>query len=215
MRTVTISKTLAAASANNIAKSQSLAGAGTFTLDGATVNGGIATLDTQRRVLITSAGDDSKITFSVYGGNESGSAIVQTVTGAAIGAAATTLDFLTVSKVSASGATAGAVTIGTSSTGSTPWYNPSASIAPFVLPIVTGVTGSVTYSVETTPDHYWTTVQASQATPIPSVQPTAIAGASTASNLTINAPVLGWRLTVTAGAGTVTATANQAGITNY
>src|SRR6185437_3174379 len=119
MRPVTISKTLAAASANNIALSQSPAGAGNLTLNGAAVAAGVATLDTQRRVLITSAGTDTGITFTVYGGNQSGSAISETVAGGSLGIpVSTTQDFLTVTRVAASGASASTVTVGTSGVGS-------------------------------------------------------------------------------------------------
>lgn len=75
MRPVLLTKTLAAASVNAIAQSQSLGAAGNVTLNGATASGGLATLDTQRRVLITSAGNDSGISFTVFGATDSGTAI--------------------------------------------------------------------------------------------------------------------------------------------
>lgn len=216
MRPVTISKVLAAASANNIALSQSRASAGLLTMNGAAVSGGVATLDTQRRVLITSAGTDTGITFTITGTNQSGALISEVVPGGSSGTPAqSVLDFLTVASVRASGATAAAVTVGTSAVGSTPWANVSISITPFSLPVVTVVNGSVTYSLETTADDFWTPVQPTQATPVPGVQSTIMKNATTASDITLSAPVTGWRLTVSAGTGSVTATGIQAGIVNY
>lgn len=74
---------------------------------------GTATLDMARRILFTSAGDDSGITFTVTGTDWNGAPISQTVTGANASAVATTLDFKTISRIVASGATASTVTVGT------------------------------------------------------------------------------------------------------
>lgn len=216
MRPVTISKVLAAASANNIALSQSRASAGPLTINGAAASGGVATLDTQRRVLITSGGTDTGITFTITGTNQTGTLISEVVIGGSSGSPAqSSLDFLTVSSVRTSGATAAAVTVGTSAAGSTPWVNASVSITPFSLPVVTVASGSVTYSLETTADDFWTPVQPTQVTPVPGVQSTILKNATSASDITLSAPVTGWRLTVTAGTGSVTATGIQAGIVNY
>lgn len=215
MRSVTISKTLAAASATNIASSQAVAAAGTITLDGTLVSGGVATLDTQRRVLYTSTGDDSKITFTTYGTNESQNPIHETVAGTNGSTVATNLDFATVTKAVTSGAVATKVSIGTNGVGSTSWKNPSTSMAPFTLPINCTVSGTVTYALESTQSDYWTPVQPTETTPISIVSGTVLNSQTAAANLTIDSPIQGWRLTVSAGTGTVTGTAVQAGIVNY
>lgn len=227
---VILSKTLAAASANNICTSQSAAGAGNLTLNGSTVTSATlaqpfsaasltvatATLDTQRRVRITSAGNDSGITFTVYGTREGGIPIQETVTGANASTADTTLDFLTVTRIAVSGATAGNVTVGTNTTGSSAWKMPNYHLTPFIMEIDTSLSGTVTYSIEYTMDDF-----ATPTTPTakPTARATTVAAATTAQMLSIpstsNPAVFrGWRLTVSSGTGTVTAEAIQAGIRN-
>src|SRR5579864_4719534 len=121
MRPTVVTKSLAAASANNIATSQTISGASAVTLNGSTVSGGVATLDTARRVLISSGGNDSSITFTVTGTQWDGQTISQTVTGSNGGTVATNLDFLTVTKIVTSGSTASTITVGTNTVGDTPW----------------------------------------------------------------------------------------------
>jgi hypothetical protein len=108
-------------SANNVAATQSAGAAGNLTLNGAAVVAGVAQLGTPRRVYITSAADDSSISFTVYGTTYNGPCgpigVVETVTGADTNVVATTKLFQTVSRVAVSGATAGNVTVGMSGAG--------------------------------------------------------------------------------------------------
>src|SRR5258707_915484 len=103
---------LAVASATNIAASQSPA-AGAIVLNGSAVTSGVATLDAARRVIVTSGGNDSAITFTVVGTNRGGNPLSETITGGNIAAASTTQDFKTVSSVTHTGTVAGTVTVGT------------------------------------------------------------------------------------------------------
>lgn len=120
-----LSLTLVAAVSNGIAQSQSPGGAGNLTLNGSLVSGGVATLDSggaARRVLITSAADDSSKTFTVYGTDRYGRTQSEAVTGGNTTGVYTNRDFLTVTRIAVSAATAGAVTAGTNGVGSTaPW----------------------------------------------------------------------------------------------
>lgn len=90
-----------------------------ITVDGATTGNvtvgaySTVTLDTARRVIITSAGDDTGITFAITGTDLTGNLISETLTGANTAAAASALDYYTVTSIKPSGATAAAVTIGT------------------------------------------------------------------------------------------------------
>lgn len=146
---------LAAASANNIALSQSLAGAGPVTLNGSTVVGGVAVLDQARQVLITSAGDDHLITFTVTGLNRWNQVISETVTGGAIAAVPTTNAFATVTRIVSSGATAAAITVGTNGVTSimipVDWEANPTNIALNAV-----VTGTVNYTVNQTWDNPYT-----------------------------------------------------------
>lgn len=217
MQPVIITKALAAAVANSIALSQTPGAAAPLALNGAAVLGGVATLDTQRRVVLTSAGNDSGLTWTVAGSNDAGSPITDTFAGANAGAAVSNLDFRTVTSIVGSGAAAAAVTAGTGAIGSTQWFMPSINITPFALDIETMVVGTVTYSIEVTQDDFSTPQMGMRpgASGVPRIRPTAVVNATTGQSLPLTAPVRGWRMTVTAGTGAVTAEATQAGICNY
>ncbi len=111
--------------ANGIATSQSLPFAGALTLNGSLVSGGVATLDAPRRIAITSAGNDSGITWTITGtarSQQNGVVQSETIKGATLGNTVyTTQDFATVTSIVASGATASTVTAGTNGVASGPW----------------------------------------------------------------------------------------------
>lgn len=141
--TVTVGP-LAAASANNIALSQTPTAG--FTLNGSTAG----VLDTARRVLFTQAASESGKTFTLVGTDVNGSVRTEVLTAAA---SATTvqsnLDFATVTSASISSAASGAITIGTNQVASSRWVrldewaNPTATIQ--VTP-----SGTVNYTVQQT-----------------------------------------------------------------
>lgn len=139
----------AAASANNIALSQTPGAAGALTLNGALVVNGIAVLDLARRVLITGAGNESAKTFTVTGTNRDGRALTETLAGPNAGAVGTVNDFLTVSSVVISAAAAGAVTVGTSGIVSSRWF-PVDYHKTLNLGFDVTVSGTVNYTIEHT-----------------------------------------------------------------
>src|SRR5690348_1683088 len=96
MREVVLPKTLITASDVCIGKSQTLGAAGNLVLNGTSVVAGVAILDTARRIAITSDGDDSGITFTITGSNQTGQPINEIVSGVSAAAASSTLDFLNV-----------------------------------------------------------------------------------------------------------------------
>ncbi len=210
MRPVVLTKTLAAASADNIALSQSLAGAGALTLNGAAASGGVATLDTQRRVLIASGGNDSGITFTVYGATDSGTAIQETVAGANAGAVATNQDFATVTQVAASGATASTVQVGTNPTGSTRWLLLDQHVTPANVSLG-GVleAGAVNWGVDYTYDDFLDL--ALGAYPVAWTHAT-LRNENASADGSLSSPVKGVRLTVNSGTGLVTLTVIQSGL---
>lgn len=211
MRTVSLTKNLIAASVNCVSLAQTKAAAGNLVLNGGSVVAGVATLDTQRRVLITSDGNDSGVTATITGTNQAKQPISESLTMANAGAVASTLDFLSVGTVAVSGAIANHVTIGTNGTGSTPFLMPNFHLTPFDVDIDTQLTGSVTYSIETTQDDYFTAAS-------PTVKPNVVAvlnAATAAAQIGLESAVRGYRYTITSGTGTLAAQSTQAGITNY
>ena len=137
---------LVAASANNIAQSQS-PGAGAIVLNGSTVVNGVAILDVARRVLLTSGGNDSAITFTVKGTDWNGNTQSETLAGGNAAAVATALDFASITGVTHTGSVAGTLTIGTNGVASTrPVFLDEYSYAPTSVQI--DVTGTVNYTVQ-------------------------------------------------------------------
>jgi len=112
--TVTVGP-LATASDNSIAAAQDPAAAGDLTLTSTVV-----TLDTPRRVIITSASDDSAFTFTVYGTGFSDQVISEQITGANIGIASSVLDYKTVTRVYVNG-NCGSVKVGTNGIAGSRW----------------------------------------------------------------------------------------------
>lgn len=206
----TASVTLAAASANNIALSQTPGGAVAMTLNGSTVASGVAVLDAQRRVLITSAANDSGITFTIAGANRWGNPISEVLTGANASTAQSVLDYKTVTSVTTSGAAAGAVTVGTSGVGSSGWImlNPHAMPFNVSLAVVFGATGAPNATVQYTYDS-----PNDPSGAVPTAWATAIAGKTVNSDTTLGFPVRAVRLLMNSGTGTATLTVIQAGIT--
>jgi hypothetical protein len=152
MRPITISVgPLAAAVANSIVLSQSLASAGALTLNGSYVSGGVATLPQARRVGIVSAGNDSGITWTITGTNWSGQPISETLAGGNIATAQSVLDYLTVSSIIGSGATASTVTAGTTAVAGSAWLRLD-EWALGSAAYQANVSGTVNYTVQMTLD---------------------------------------------------------------
>jgi hypothetical protein len=109
---------LATANAAIIAASQQPLAAGNLTL----VGGGTVTLDTPRRVLITDVGTDTSVIFTVYGTDARGRPISESLAGATAGNSVyTVLDYLTVTRIAVSAATASTITVGTNGIASSRW----------------------------------------------------------------------------------------------
>lgn len=214
MRAVSLKKSLTAASANCIATSQSLAATGNVVLNGGSVTGGAWTLDTQRRVIIVSGGNDSTITATINGFRGTGQPISEKLALTNGGTAVSVLDYLNGGVITLSGSTAANITVGTNGTGSTDWIMPNFHMTPFNVNIVDQVTGTVTWNLESTLDTYWNTPSGQATTPQPNVNEV-IQGSTIAQSATLSTACTGYRYTITAGTGTLAAQSQQAGITNY
>jgi hypothetical protein len=151
MRPITVTVgPLAAASANSLALAQTPA-AGAVTLNGSLASGGIVTMDTPRRVLITTTGNESTNTFTITGTNWSGNPISESLLGANIGTSQSVLDYATVASIKIANNAAAAFTIGTNGVASSPWIR----LDEWALPQTSlqfDVTGTVSYTVQQTLD---------------------------------------------------------------
>lgn len=150
--------TLSAAVSNGLAQTQSLPGASglAMVLNGSKVSAGVGVLDSPRRVVIHSNGNDSGITFTIAGTRGTWwaqSAFSEVVTGANAGDAVSTQDFLTVTSITASAATASTVFAGTNGTGSGPWVVWDRHVTDFQVSLYGSVvSGAPTWGVEYTYD---------------------------------------------------------------
>ena len=141
----------AAGVANGLTTAQALTAAGPFPLNGSLTSGGTAILDNPRQVAITSAGNDSGVFFTITGTTPRGDLLGETIPGTNGGVALTNNLFKRVLGVSASGPTS-SVTIGTATA---PWFSPMLRMdewADAQLGIQVGVTGVVSYQVQTSFD---------------------------------------------------------------
>jgi hypothetical protein len=110
--------------ANNFRTAAAVAGAGALVLTAGTsltattvndngVTRNVIAMDVPRNIRITSAGNDSGITFAVSGFDIYGQPVNETITGANAGIAAGKKAFASILSITASGAAAGNVSVGT------------------------------------------------------------------------------------------------------
>lgn len=206
-----LSKALTAASATAICASQTPLASGSLTINGGSASGGIATLDTQRQVLLTFAADESGHTFVVFGTAEDRSALQETVAGAAA-TAVTTQFFKTVTRISISAAATGAITVGTNGVGGTPWQIVNTDISPVNLGIGVNVSGTVNFTFQYTYDDPSGTYQNPNVTFPLAWNLSALASKAVATDSNLSFPIAAYRILINSGTGTATASVIQSGI---
>lgn len=222
MRPIVVTKQLGAASASNIAASQTPVSGTPLTLNGALVTGGVATLDTPRRILLTFGNEASNRTLVLSGTNGSGTPITE-VLAVASGAGATVAslqDFATVtSAVPAGGGWTAPVTLGTNTVGATIWFVPNYQQQVQNIGVETElVSGAANWSVETTQNDPRAPISIYQpgystAPPVPTAFAwPGLTNVDASTQGVINSPVLGVRLTMLSGTGLVRMTLLPAGL---
>jgi hypothetical protein len=170
-------------------------------------------LDTARQIVITSAGDDSGITFTIVGRDLVGNVVKETLTGASTGAAVSALDYYVVEKVTSSAATASTVTIGTNGVARSPWISMD-SWASGVITLGADVSGTANYSLQLTNDD--PNSRTSPVLPGNMVWSGAGVTASTTSSYTDLSGVPAYvRTLLNSGSGSVTLTAIQSMVAPY
>lgn len=215
---VVFTKTLPATSATSVAASQS-PGAGAITLNGSAVVNGVAILDTYNEltnsepginVAIASGGDDSGITFTVYGTNSNGQNVSDTFAGAATDTAISNIAFNTVTRVTHTGSVAGTVTVGTTAEGASRWITwDYLGDSPFNLAFFVQVSGTVSYTVQYTLDDP-NNLSPGLAYPVPI--DTTVANKTDNQNSAITTPIIATRVVINSGSGMIRARFIQAGI---
>jgi hypothetical protein len=218
-RTVTVGP-LALADDDNIFTSATPSGAGNITLAGDLVTGTVATMDTPRRVLLTTGSDESSKTLILTGTNRDGQVISETFTGASLNATTTAsgYDYATVTSVHVSAAFTGALKVGTNGVGSTRWLQLNFDAQPFNVGIAVEVTGTVNYTVQSTYDEIMGHYDPGGINPIwvtPGVPVTfddPVGGSIASDEFQLLTPVNAVRVTLNSGSGSISAVIIQAGI---
>lgn len=221
MRPVRITKTLAVASVNNIAQSQTPGASASFTLNGSAVTGGVAVLDTSRQILFTFAANESGHNYVITGNQRidgTGNTITETVAGTASTATSVQM-FGQVSKIVSVSASSGNIQVGTNTVGTTDWVLVDNYLDPTQLTVASVVTGTVTYSIQYTYDDIlgaydpqggaWSNANLANLNIFTSAQ---VSGATGNTEATFNDPITAWRLQITSGTGSVLVTGIQAGV---
>ncbi len=152
---VNFDMSLAAADADGIAAAQTPGAAGNLLLNGALVVDGVAVLGSgmvEREIQLTTVGDETARTFTIYGTNASGGTLTQTLTGVNAGTATVPVRMQTVTRIAVDAATAGNVSFGTTIIGSSGWIVLDRHRNPFYVGLGITVTGTVNYTVQHTFD---------------------------------------------------------------
>lgn len=220
MRPIRITKALVAASANNIATTQTPGAAGALTLNGSTVVGGAAILDSPRRVLLTFAADETGHNFVITGNQRvdgTGNVISETIAGTGIGTVASLKDYGRITSITINAAATGAIIAGTNTVGSTQWFQVDWDLDPSNLTVSVDVTGTLNYTVQYTYDDIMGEYSASSGQwqnnfPTKIYDDAVLAAQTADGETTYDNPINAWRVTINSGTGTAAITGIQAGV---
>ncbi len=155
-RPITQTITLSAAVGNAVCASQTPLAAGSLAINGANSAAGVYTapLNTPRHLIITTAANESTKTFTITGTDRNGSEMTYSTSGAA--SATTTVypvNFKTITGVSVSAATAGAITVGFAAAANTGWIPVDRySEDEFGVGVVLSSDAALTWTLQTTMD---------------------------------------------------------------
>lgn len=171
---------------------------------------GSIALDKPRRILITTGGVDTGITYTVYGTDRAGNPISEAVTGPSTSTAYTNQDFATVSRVTTSGASASTVTIGTNGVASSAWVRFDEWAMP-QIGIQLTASGTVNYTLQQTlddPNDPTNPVASASVTWINSADANAVGATGSIQTNYAYAPRYA-RILLNSGTGSVTGTFSQ------
>ena len=200
-----------AADDNGIALAQQLLAAGDLDLTGAAlVSGGVAYLTDQRRVYLDSAGNLSGINFTVYGTDDQGRSIQETLAGPNTAPTNTLLDFFTVTRVAADAAVGTDVIVGTGDVGSSKPIPLDQYLTPFqvTLQALIDAAATVDATIQWTMDDIWTGYGPFNWTAVSAT----LTGITASAFDTLISPVAAVRILINSGADEVQLAVRQAGV---
>ena len=134
----------AALDADGISTAAAVGDGASLVIGGALASGGSVTFDQPRNVTILSAGDDSGISFTVTGTDETGSSATESITGANAGTATGSAYFTTVTASAAVGDPAGNVSAGSGTAIAAPMFRGRMRLRGMYV-VNTGTAGTTTF----------------------------------------------------------------------
>lgn len=188
----------------NIVNAVGVISPGNFTL-------ATTTLDVQRRITFTMAGNESGNTFRIIGLNQANMTISEVLMGANTGTVQSNLDYKTLISIAAIGTTAATLSIGTNGVGSSLWNIMNWNATPTNIECSVVIqSGSTNWSVQYTYDDP-NNLPPNVTAPTAFNHPTLLATTSSLDGA-INDPVTAVRFLVNSGTGTIRGTIIQAGL---
>ena len=134
----------AAADTDGISTAAAVGNNANLVLGGALTSGGAVTFDDPRNITILSAGDDSGISFTVTGTDETATAVTESITGANAGTATGSTFFTTISQIAAVGNPAGNVSAGSGVSIAAPIFRGRLRLRGLYA-VNTGTAGTITF----------------------------------------------------------------------
>ena len=134
----------AAADTDGISAAAAVANNANLVLGGALASGGSVTFDEPRNITILSAGDDSGISFTVTGTDETASSATESITGANAGTATGSTYFATITQIAAVGDPAGNVSAGSGTSIAAPMFRGRMRLRGLYA-VNTGTAGTITF----------------------------------------------------------------------
>ena len=134
----------AAADTDGISTAAAVANNANLVLGGALASGGAVTFDQPRNITILSAGDDSGISFTVTGTDETATAVTESITGANAGTATGSTYCATISQLAAGGDPAGNVSAGSGTSIAAPIFRGRLRLRGLYA-VNTGTAGTITF----------------------------------------------------------------------
>ena len=134
----------AALDADGISVAAAVGDGASLVIGGALASGGSVTFDQPRNVTILSAGDDSGISFTVTGTDETGDSATESITGANAGTATGSSYFTTVTAIAAVGDPAGNVSAGSGTAIAAPMFRGRMRLRG-IYAVNTGTAGTTTF----------------------------------------------------------------------
>jgi hypothetical protein len=201
----------AAASVNPYSKILSITPSGAVAANVSVGTFAAAKLDTARRVLFTTVGNESANTAVITGSDSLGNSLIETVALANAGTSQSALDYYYINKITITSAAAGNISVGTSTVASSPWARMD-DWAPGPITAQFSVTGTVNYDVQTSQSDPNYPVSVGLSSMVWDSQIAGIMGAVASTQVTMQANPLFVRIVLNSGTGSVSGTIAQAGV---